>query len=373
MAMNNQATIVHVNVPGGEYDIHIGSGLLANISPLMEKALGYTPARAFIIADSNLFSFTEKLEAGLRANGTNPIRLNITGGEATKSFTELERLLESMLAAQPDRRTPVIALGGGVTGDISALCASLLLRGVPMIQCPTTLLSQVDSSVGGKTAINSRHGKNLIGSFFQPKLVIADTDTLATLPQREMLAGYAEIVKYGLLGDATFFSWLEENGSKLLEREPTPLVQAITHSCTMKAAIVARDPHEKHERMLLNLGHTFGHALEKAFDYDGRLLHGEAVAIGMYIAAHYSALHHGLSADAVERIAAHYRAIGLPLTAPPLPPHANAIWLTDVMKGDKKSENQSITLVLPEAIGKAVITKHAPETFVTACWRALGY
>lgn len=370
---DNAASIVRVNVAPAPYDIHIGPGLLPQCPGLMEKALGYKPVRVFLIADPAVKTHASLLESSLQNAGIAVALLWVEGGESSKNFSRLEQLLNAMLETRPDRRTPIIALGGGVIGDMAALCASLLLRGVPMIQCPTTLLAQVDSSVGGKTAVNSQHGKNLIGTFYQPSLVLADTDTLASLPQRQMLAGYAEIVKYGLLGDADFFAWLEQHGTEVLARHPAALPHAITHACQMKADIVARDPNEKQERMLLNLGHTFGHALEKAFDYDGRLLHGEAVAIGMHLATHYSMRHHGLPAPEAARIAAHYTQTGLPLASPPLPGFINAVWLVEAMKGDKKADNQTITLILLEAIGKAAIVKQAPASALLQCWRELGY
>ncbi|MBI1275341.1 3-dehydroquinate synthase [bacterium] len=369
---DNTESLVKVNVAPA-YDIHIGPGILTQCPAWMETSLGYKPTRAFLIADPAVSTHASALEASLQQAGIQVLTLWVEGGESSKIFSRLEQLLDAMLATRPDRRTPVIALGGGVIGDMAALCASLLLRGVPMIQCPTTLLAQVDSSVGGKTAVNSPHGKNLIGTFYQPSLVLADTHTLSSLPERQMLAGYAEIVKYGLLGDAEFFAWLERHGADVLARNPDALAYAITHACRMKADIVARDPHEKKERMLLNLGHTFGHALEKAFDYDGRLLHGEAVALGMHAAAHYSVRHHGLPETDAARITAHYRQTGLPLTCPHLPETINAAWLTEAMKGDKKADNQTITLIVLESIGKAAIVTQAPESAIRQCWQELGF
>ena len=236
----------------------------------------------------------------------------LPSGEATKSFARFEAVCEALLASKIDRRTMLIALGGGVIGDLAGFVAASLLRGLDFIQMPTTLLAQVDSSVGGKTGINTQAGKNLVGAFHQPRLVLADLDSLATLPRREMLAGYAEVIKYGLIIDAPFFAALEKNGPALLAGDQAAQLTAVQRSCALKAAIVGRDPHEHGERALLNLGHTFGHALEALLGYDGRLLHGEGVAIGMILALDLSVRLGLCPADELARVRAHYAAVGLP-------------------------------------------------------------
>jgi 3-dehydroquinate synthase len=303
----------------------------------------------------------------------------VPAGESSKDFAHLENVIEAMLAAKCERNTMIVALGGGVVGDLAGFAASVLLRGVDFIQVPTTLLSQVDSSVGGKTGINTKTGKNLVGAFHQPKLVLADTDVLGTLPRRELLAGYAEVAKYGLLGDADFWAWLEKNGSATLaggDNAHAFLRHAIVTSCEAKARIVAADEKESGERALLNLGHTFGHAFEAEMGYGGELLHGEAVGIGMVMAFEMSA-HLGLApaADA-ERIRKHFKDVGLAYAPPKKGPRGaiTAAMLMEHMTHDKKMKDGKLTFVLARGIGKAFLTNDVPaaklEDVLTAALKA---
>jgi 3-dehydroquinate synthase len=282
-------------------------------------------------------------------------------GEISKSFAGLERLSGDLLDMGIDRKGLVIALGGGVIGDLTGFAAGVLKRGVAFAQIPTTLLSQVDSSVGGKTAINARQGKNLIGLFHQPRIVIADTALLATLPRRELLAGYAEVAKYGALGDANFFEWLEVNGAKALAGDETAMVRCVAHSCRMKAEIVARDERETGDRALLNLGHTFGHALEAATGFSGRLIHGEAVAIGMALAFRLSVKLGLCPGQDAERFTRHLQAVGLPSAIGDIPgARPDADELIGHMAHDKKVADGQLTFILLHGLGQAFVTRDVP-------------
>jgi 3-dehydroquinate synthase len=337
------------------YDIHVGPGLLAQAGTLLAPfARGPVP----VVTDSNVAKvhLAALLESGLDLR---PIVLE--PGEATKSFAGLERLTGELLATGVDRGGLVVALGGGVIGDLTGLAAGLLKRGIAFAQMPTTLLAQVDSSVGGKTAINTREGKNLVGLFHQPAIVIADTDVLKSLPPRELRAGYAEVVKYGALGDRSFFEWLEANGAKALGGDSDALVHAVAHSCRMKAAIVARDERESGERALLNLGHTFGHALEAATGYSDRLLHGEGVAIGMALAFRLSVTLGLCPGQDAERLNQHLKAVGLPSSIADIPgERASADTLIAHMRHDKKAKDGKIAFILARAIGEAFVTSDVP-------------
>jgi 3-dehydroquinate synthase len=283
-------------------------------------------------------------------------------GEETKDLDHFGRLAEEILAFGIERGTMLVALGGGVVGDVTGFAAATLLRGIDFVQIPTTLLAQVDSSVGGKTGINTRFGKNLIGAFYQPRLVLADTTTLSTLPRREVLAGYAEIVKYGLIRDAGFFAWLETEGGAVCDLVPAALRRAVMTSCAMKAEIVAGDEREEGDRALLNFGHTFGHALETETGFSSRLLHGEAVGLGMVLAFDFAARLGLVSAEASERARRHLDEMGLPT-------QLSAIGLAGVpadrllthMSKDKKVRDGRITLILPRRIGEAFVMKDAPR------------
>ena len=355
-----------VNVALGlrSYDIHVGRGLLARAGELFSPVL--KQRRVFIVTDSTVAPlYLAPLTASLQAAGIRADHVMVPAGETSKDFAHLEKVLDTMLAAKCERGTMIVALGGGVVGDLTGFAAAVLLRGVDFIQVPTTLLSQVDSSVGGKTGINTAAGKNLVGAFHQPKLVLADTDVLGTLPRRELLAGYAEVAKYGLLGDAKFWAWLESNGAAALaggDNAHTFLRHCIVTSCEAKARIVAADEKESGERALLNLGHTFGHAFEAEIGYGGELLHGEAVAIGMVMAFEMSArLGFAPSTDA-QRIRAHFAAVGLPAAPPNQGPHGaiTAARLMEHMTHDKKMKDGALTFVLARGIGQAFLTNDVP-------------
>jgi 3-dehydroquinate synthase len=286
----------------------------------------------------------------------------VPAGEASKDFAEFGRLMERLLDQRPDRDTVLIALGGGVVGDLCGFAASVLLRGVGFIQVPTTLLAQVDSSVGGKTAINTRHGKNLVGTFYQPRLVLADTGVLDTLPRRELLAGYAEIAKYGLVDDEPFFAWLENYGHAVIDGDARARSEAIARSCQSKARIVAQDEREQAGvRDLLNLGHTFGHALEKETGYGGELLHGEAVAIGMVLAFDMSAALGLCPASDARRVRGHLEAVGLPVSPLTIPGSNVRGWdaarLVDHMRADKKNRDGKLTFILARGIGQSFVRR----------------
>ena len=348
------------------YDILIGAGLIDAAGAQISSRLD-TP-RAIIVTDTNVAPlWGDRLAASLDAVGTAHDTIVLPAGETTKSFRPFERLIDDLLQHGIERATTLIALGGGVIGDITGFAASTLLRGINYVQVPTTLLAQVDSSVGGKTAINARHGKNLIGSFYQPRLVLADTATLNTLPRREMLAGYAEVVKYGLLGDVEFFAWLESNAAALLAGDDRARIHAVATSCRMKAAIVAEDEREQGSRALLNLGHTFAHALEAETGFGELLLHGEAVAIGMALAFDLSAHLKFCSPDDVVRVRAHLRAVGLG-TEPP--GHPNGQWevarLIALIGVDKKVAQGRPVFVLARAIGDAFVARDVDLSDVEA-------
>ncbi len=354
--MTNPNQTVRVDLGARSYDIAIGPDLLDQAGALLAGKLG--ERQVVIITDSNVGPlYAERLQESLSAAGHGGRTIQIDAGEQSKSFTYLESLLDDLLAEGLERGTVLIALGGGVIGDLTGFTASIALRGVEFVQIPTTLLAQVDSSVGGKTAINSPHGKNLIGTFYQPRLVIADTSTLKTLPPREMAAGYAETVKYGLLGDPAFFEWLETNGAAVMAGEPTAQTRAIVRACEMKAEIVNQDERETGRRALLNLGHTFAHALEAETGFGDRLLHGEAVSIGM-IAAFELSVRLGLCpAGHAARVRAHFEAVGLPTA---FPDHPGDGWKAETllahMRRDKKVQAGKTTFVLVRGIGDAFLT-----------------
>ncbi|MBB4264665.1 3-dehydroquinate synthase [Roseospira visakhapatnamensis] len=343
---------VSVELGARAYPIHIGAGLLARAGALIRARLPRA-TRAFVVSDATVAPlYLDQTRASLAAAGLAAADHVIPAGEASKSLEHLGAMIEAMLGHGMERGTPVIALGGGVVGDLAGLAAAVALRGVPLVQIPTTLLSQVDSSVGGKTAVNSAHGKNLIGAFHQPVLVLADTDTLDTLPRRDLLAGYAETVKYGLIGDAPFWDWLEGNGPALLDGDAGLRAEAIAVSCRAKAAVVAADEREAGQRALLNLGHTFGHALEAEAGYGDALLHGEGVAIGMVMAFELSHRLGLCPGQDLERVRRHLDAVGLPTRPDPA-----RTWDVDRLIGhmakDKKVEGGRVTFVLARGIGRA--------------------
>jgi 3-dehydroquinate synthase len=344
------------------YDVLIGPGLLEDAGELIASRIGH--ARCAIVTDEHVAEHhLAPLQSALKAGTPHAGSIVLKPGEATKSFGVLAPLCERLLELGIERGDLIIALGGGVIGDLAGFAAAILRRGVRFVQIPTSLLAQVDSSVGGKTGIDTPQGKNLIGAFHQPSLVLADIGTLRTLPAREMRAGYAEVAKYGLLGDAAFFAWLEQQWTDVFALKAEPLMHAVETSVAMKAGIVSRDETEQGERALLNLGHTFGHALEAWCGYSDRLLHGEAISIGMCLAFKFSAeLGHCTPRDA-ERVAAHFAAVGLPTRVGDIPgakPDVPA--LMRLMQQDKKVRQGKLTFILARGIGGAFIARDvAPE------------
>jgi 3-dehydroquinate synthase len=358
-------SVVNVALGARSYDIIIGRGRLGSLG---EKIVALRPgAKAAIVSDEIVARHhLAATEAALAAAGIGTTSVTVPPGESSKSFAMLERVCETLIAARIERADVVVALGGGVIGDLAGLAAALVRRGLDYVQVPTTLLAQVDSSVGGKTAIDSTHGKNLIGAFHQPVLVLADTALLDTLPERQFRAGYAEVVKYGLLGDPGFFAWLEANWRELFAggaaRE-----HAIAVSCRMKAAIVARDEREHGERALLNLGHTFGHALEAAAGFSDRLLHGEAIALGMTLAFAFSAKRGLLPRSEAERVERHLAAVGLPIhlsCVPGGPPDADR--LMELIAQDKKVKRGRLTFILARAVGASFVAPDVDAAEVRA-------
>jgi 3-dehydroquinate synthase len=354
-AVRGDPTTVHVALGARSYDIVIGRGLLASLGA---RITALRPgAKAIIVSDENVAKHhLTAAETSLSKAGIATSRVLVPPGEASKSYRVFEQVCEAVIASRIERNDLVIALGGGVIGDLAGFVASVLRRGLDYVQVPTTLLADVDSSVGGKTAIDSAHGKNLIGAFHQPILVLADTALLDTLPEREFRAGYAEVAKYGLLGDAGFFTWLENNWREVFGGGPAR-EHAIAVSCRAKAAIVARDERETGDRALLNLGHTFGHALEAACGFSGRLLHGEAIAIGMALAFEFSARRQGLAPMAeAKRAIGHLAAVGLPTRVKDIPgPQLSVDQLMDLIAQDKKVKRGMLTFILVRSIGQAFI------------------
>jgi 3-dehydroquinate synthase len=338
-----------VELADRSYPIHIGKNLISDASLI----LPYLKRKHVAIVTNTTVAplYLEQLSQSLQAAGVTVIAIILPDGEAYKNSATLNTIYDTLLQNRCERSTTLIALGGGVIGDLTGYAAATYLRGVPFIQIPTTLLSQVDSSVGGKTGINHPLGKNMIGAFYQPQLVLADIDTLQTLPAREFSAGMAEVIKYGLIRDAKFFDWLELNMASLMQLDEDTLSYAIFRSCQNKADVVAKDEHEQGDRALLNLGHTFGHAIENAMGY-GVWLHGEAVAAGSMMAADLSRRMGWLSESEVTRIQNSFVAADLPVTAPKL----GVERYLDLMGLDKKVENGKIRLILQQGIGKSVIT-----------------
>jgi 3-dehydroquinate synthase len=352
--------VIPVELAGRSYEVRVGSGLLADLPAQCGRLL--RKERVPIVTDANVARhWREPVEAALVAAGKEPRWLVLDPGEGAKSWRGLAHLTDWLLAEEVERGDHIIALGGGVIGDLTGFAAAILKRGCGFIQLPTTLLAQVDSSVGGKTAINTGAGKNLIGAFHQPSLVLADLDTLTTLPAREMRAGYAEVVKYGIIGDAGFFEWCERNGTEVLAGDRTLQEYAVTESVRAKARIVAEDERETTgARALLNLGHTFGHALEAATGFSDRLLHGEAVALGMALAARYSVRRGYFSAEHAARVTAAIDAAGLPSEIAALGMNsmdADGTKLTAHMLHDKKMDAGTLPFVLLAAIGQAFLDK----------------
>ncbi len=348
------------------YEILIGSGLLDR--PELIKACLRTPRVALVSNSTVAPLYLKLLERGLEQVGVGVTPIILQDGEAHKTWESLNLIFDTLLAARCDRATTIVALGGGVVGDLAGFAAASYQRGVPFIQIPTTLLSQVDSSVGGKTGINHPHGKNMIGAFWQPRLVLADTDTLQTLPARELSAGMAEVIKYGLIRDLPFLEWLEAHIDGLMARDGELLSQAIERSCANKAAVVAADEFETAKeggRALLNLGHTFGHAIETGMGY-GEWLHGEAVAAGMVMDAELSCRLGWITPADLERVVRLLQRAGLPVRAPKL----GASRYLELMSHDKKVIAGSLRLVLLKGIGQAVTSADAPRAEIAAAIEA---
>jgi 3-dehydroquinate synthase len=359
--MTDNEKTVSVELSRRSYDILIGSGTLAKVGKVLAARLARP--RIVIVTDENVASLhLEGLIASLDEAGISARPIIVPPGEATKSFVELAELCDRLLAEGVERNDMIAAFGGGVIGDLTGFAAAILRRGIAYAQLPTTLLAQVDSAVGGKTGINSKLGKNLIGAFHQPALVIADTELLRTLPEREFRAGYAEVVKYGLLGDREFYQWLDSNAEALGQGDQPALRHAVSVCCAAKARIVAADETENRERALLNLGHTFGHALEAAAGYSSRLLHGEAVAIGMAMAFRFSAALGLCSAADADQVARHLERSGLPVSPGQIAGGPfSAKELLDRMHQDKKTRSGRLTFILVKGIGRAFIAPDVDE------------
>lgn len=360
--------VVDVGLGERAYRILVGLGLLdaagAHIAPHLERS------RTVIVTDEHVAALHLKtLEASLDRAGIAHDAIVLPPGERTKSFAELEALVDRLLGLRVERRDTIVAFGGGVIGDLAGFAAAVLHRGIPFIQVPTTLLAQVDSAVGGKTGINAAAGKNLVGSFHQPRLVLSDVGLLDTLPKRELLAGYAEVAKYGLIDDAAFFAWLEAHGAALIAGDTAARRHAVAVSCRAKAAIVGRDEREGGERALLNLGHTFGHALEAEAGFSDRLLHGEAVAIGCVLAFALSARLGLCPEDDVARIRRHFEAVGLAVSAAGIagPDKVGRLW--QHMLQDKKVQGGRPTFVLARGIGQAFLSRDVSYEDFAALWR----
>ncbi|MGH1419331.1 MAG: 3-dehydroquinate synthase [Hyphomicrobiaceae bacterium] len=360
-----EARAVHVALGDRAYDVLIGPRLLEQTGRLIATRLG--KGRCGVVTDENVAKHhLATVEAALKTEARHKGSIVLPAGEASKSFSQLAPLCEQLLAMGLERGDFVVALGGGVMGDLAGFAASILRRGVRLVQIPTSLLAQVDSSVGGKTGINTPQGKNLIGTFHQPSLVLADTDVLQTLTDRHMRAGYAEVAKYGLLGDADFFTWLEDHHAGVFGNDLAALTKAIETSVAAKADIVVRDEKEAGDRALLNLGHTFGHALEAWTGYSDRLLHGEGVSIGMCLALQFSENLGYAPAGTAERAEAHLKAVGLPTRISDIPgdDEADVEMLVDIMGQDKKVRDGELTFVLARAIGDTFVAKDVDRNAV---------
>ena len=357
---------VRVELGARSYDIVIRAGGLDGIGAAVA---GLAPgARVGLVTDENVGArYLGPVEASLDAAGLQPSAVTLPPGEATKRFEMLERTVSSLLDARIERGDVVLALGGGVIGDLAGFAAAILRRGVRLVQVPTSLLAQVDSSVGGKTGINVAQGKNLVGAFHQPSLVLIDPDVLDTLPPRQVRAGYAEVAKYGLIDDAEFFAWLEANGAAVVAGDPAARAHAIATACRAKARTVAADEYEGGQRALLNLGHTFGHALEAATGYSDRLLHGEGVSIGMVLAHRFSGAQGLAPAADAERAEAHLKGIGLPTRIGDIPgAPLDADTLMHHIAQDKKVARGALTFILTRGIGQAFVARDVDAGTVRA-------
>jgi shikimate kinase / 3-dehydroquinate synthase len=363
-----------VQLASTSYDVVIGDNLLTRAGALLAPRL--PQKRAVVVTDKTVAALhLPALMAGLAETAIAATTIVVAGGEASKTMETYQEIVDQLLEARVERRTTVIALGGGVVGDLAGFAAATTLRGLPFVQVPTTLLSQVDSSVGGKTGVNTKRGKNLVGAFYQPRMVLADTGTLATLPPRELRAGYAEIAKAGLIGDTAFFAWCERYGAAVVGGERDAQAEAIKRACAFKAAVVGDDEREEKPndgRALLNLGHTFGHALEAEYGYDGGLLHGEGVAVGLGLAFKLSArLGHCSQAD-VDRVVSHIAAVGMGADLSMLNRRFSAATLMGHMRRDKKVRDGALNFVLVRGIGQAFTSSDVPADAVTDLLRDEG-
>ena len=361
-------TKVSVHPDGAAYEILVGAGIIHAAGHKIANVLGRR--RIFIITDENIAGlYKSQLEGSLTQAGHEVTTVVVAPGEGSKDFSSLEHVLRELLRRGVTRNCAIVAFGGGVVGDLAGFAASIVLRGIDYVQIPTTLLSQVDSSVGGKTAINTDLGKNLVGTFYQPKLVLVDPGLLKSLPLRELRAGYGEVVKYGLLGDVPLFEWLELNGGDVLRVDAEACRHVITACCRNKAEIVSNDEREKNSRLLLNLGHTFGHAMEADLGYDNRLLHGEAVAIGSIIALETSVRLGFCEAAAPVRVRRHFQSLGLPVRPPKLEGHR---WVPEKllkhMARDKKVVGDKQILILARSIGSAFVYEGATKEILGQSW-----
>jgi len=349
---------VRVNLPAGDYSIHIGPSGIEGLGGLI-TGMNFT-AKALVISDSNVGAlYGEKTLISLRNAGFDPELATVPSGEASKALAVAGELFSKAITRGLDRQSPIVALGGGVVGDLTGFVAATYLRGVPFIQVPTSLLAQVDSSVGGKVAVNHPLGKNLIGAFYQPRLVVADIDALVTLPQRELATGLAEVVKHGVIADAAFFDYLEENSADIIAKDDAAMTEIVRRSCEIKARVVEQDEKESYFRMVLNFGHTIGHAVEASGGY-GRYTHGEAVAIGIHgasLISHYLGL---CSARAVDRVRVLLERFGLPVTAENCRPDDLAVFLGR----DKKSVGGAISWILLNDIGVVKISNQVPDEVI---------
>jgi 3-dehydroquinate synthase len=366
MSDRSKIDTLSVDLGRRSYEILIGRGLIAEAGKLMLPLL--KQKRVVAVTDTNVAPHhLESLERSVRAAGIAIDSIVLDAGEQTKSFAGLENVLTRLLELGIERGTTLVALGGGVIGDLTGFAAAVALRGIDFIQIPTTLLAQVDSSVGGKTGIDTPQGKNLVGAFHQPRLVLADTATLDTLPRRQMLAGYAEVAKYGLINDPQFFTWLESNGVDVIERADVPLRHAVLESCRNKARVVSADEREQDARALLNLGHTFGHALEAECGYSDELLHGEAVAIGMVMAFDLSTQLGLCALEDAARVQRHLASVGLPTSPNWIDGRDwSAERLIRHMGRDKKVKDGRIAFVLAKGIGQAFFPAHAALDEISA-------
>jgi shikimate kinase / 3-dehydroquinate synthase len=363
-----------VTLPSASYEVVVGDGLLARAGALLAPVL---PQRRAVVVTDDVVAVLHlpALLAGLAQTGIATDSITVPAGEASKNLEAWATLADRLLEQQVERRTTIIALGGGVVGDLAGFAAATTLRGLPFVQVPTTLLAQVDSSVGGKTGVNTGRGKNLVGAFHQPRMVLADTGTLATLPPAERRAGYAEIAKAGLIGDADFFTWCEHHGGAVVNGDRDAQAEAILRACAFKAAVVGDDEREEKPsdgRALLNLGHTFGHALEAEIGYTGGLLHGEAVAVGIGLAFRLSARLGHCSADDAERVVSHLASVGLPAELHRLNRRFSTEALIGRMRRDKKVRDGVLTFVLARGIGQAFTARDVPADAVAALLRNEG-